>query len=112
MTTEITRLHKLRFEEIRKSLTLLGCREGNFLRVELLFYEVLNISRSYGNETEGNSLLANLIMLQQNQYQKTKTPTVKRNQREVHIRHFVNGFKRILSHHYQIISSVKASVLL
>ncbi len=98
MTTTISLLHRKRFGEIRKSLTLIGNKEMNFLKIELLFYEVLTIAKDYGDD-DANELLARLRQLEQNEYRKTKVPTAKSSQRETNIRHFISGLKRILSIH-------------
>lgn len=98
MTTVISTPHRRRLEEIRRTVGLLGCKESNFIRVELLFFEVLDLSREYGTETATNPLLADLLKLQEDQYEKTKAPTARRTQKEIVIRHFISGFKRILSY--------------
>lgn len=99
MITAISIQHQERFEQIRKSLQLLGCSEANFIKVELLFYEALSISKDYGSETGNNSLLSNLRQVLQDQYEKAKAPTAKRNQRELHIRKFIIALKKVLSNH-------------
>ncbi len=97
MSINISRVHFLRFEEIKRSLSLLGPREGAFVKVELLFFEALSISRSYGEDLTENPLLANLKELQQEEYQKTKEATKKVSQREQMIRKFIVRLKRILT---------------
>jgi hypothetical protein len=96
MGTNMSVIHKKRFEEIRKSLTVIGPREMNFLKVELLFYEVLDIAKNYGIG-ESNVLLGQLRQLDRDQYTKAKAPTAKSRQREINIRHFISGLKNILS---------------
>ena len=99
MTTFLTSVHRKRFEEIRRKLTLLGNKENNFLQVQLLFYEALTIAKDYG-DTEGASvLLTQLRQLEQNEFAKANVPTVKQNQKEGNIRHFVVGLKKVLSAH-------------
>jgi hypothetical protein len=88
-----------RFEEIKKDLHVLGCKESSFLKVELLFYEVLDISRSYGSDPGQNSLLAALREVQYNQYEKTKIITRRQGQRELYIRQFIVKLKKVLSGH-------------
>ena len=97
MTTTITEHHQMRFEEIKRNLTSIGYKEGTFLKVELLFYEALSISRAYGNDSSQNKLLADLQRLQEAEYSKTKEHTRKSRQRELRIRQFVVQFKKILS---------------
>jgi hypothetical protein len=97
MITTITTDHKKRFEEIRKNLGLIGCKESSFLKVELLFYEALTISRSYGNDPEQNSLLAALKKVESDEYEKTKEKFRKSSQRETFIRRFVVQFKNVLA---------------
>lgn len=97
MTKEITHEHKHYFEEIKKRLTTIGAKECNFLKVELLFYEAMEIARAYGNDLHENKLLAALKQLQAHQYQDTKTVFKKSSQREQVIRRFISRFKNVLS---------------
>jgi hypothetical protein len=97
MTISVSPLHRKRFEEIIRDLSALGSKESNFTKVELLFYEVMTISRSYGDNTGENGLLSSLKHLQQEQYEQTKKATKKQAQRELHIRRFVVQLKRVLS---------------
>lgn len=97
MTLAISIDHKKRFEEIKKRLSVLGSTENNFVQVELLFFEAIAISKEYGEDIQTNSLLAELRRLQQSDYEKTKMPTQKINQRVTVIRRFISGFKRALS---------------
>lgn len=95
--TAITTTDKKRFEAIRKDLSLLGCRESSFLKVELLFFEALSISRHYGEDPGQNPLLAQLKQLQGDAYEKTRAVTAKSRQREQHIRKFIVQLKKALS---------------
>lgn len=97
MSISISRHHQQRFEEIKRDLKVLGHRESTFVKVELLFFEALTISRSYGEDPNENKLLAELKQVQHEQYQKTKEVTKKINQRELNIRKFVVKLKRVLS---------------
>lgn len=89
--------HRKRFEEIRKSLQELGHKESQFVKIELLFFEVLTIAKTYGEDAEKNSLLAALKNLRDDQYEKTKIATRKATEREAAIRKFTVGLKKILS---------------
>jgi len=62
-----------------------------------LFFEVLEISRTYGQDPEQNTLLAKLKKLQYDQYEKTKAATKKAGQRESSIRRFVVSLRKLLS---------------
>lgn len=97
MTTAISPEHKRRFTEIKSGLAQLGCRESAFVQIELLFYEALTISRSYGNDTQQNGLLAALKQLQSDEYAATAERFAKAAQREKAIRRFVNEFKIVLT---------------
>jgi hypothetical protein len=97
MIPSILDIHRRRFEEIRKSLQELGYKEGQFVKVELLFFEVVSISKTYGENPEENSFLAALKKLQHDQYEKTKIATRKASEREFAIRQFVVGLRKILS---------------
>jgi hypothetical protein len=89
--------HRRRFEEIRKSLQELGNKEAVFVKIELLFFEVLSIAKTYGEDLEQNSLLAALKNLQHDQYEKTKIATKKASERELAIRRFTVGLRKVLS---------------
>jgi hypothetical protein len=95
--TSITSLHKKRFQEIRKDLGLIGCKESSFLKVELLFYEALSISRTYGNDRLQNSLLAALKKVEEEAYVKANEKFHKSRQRETCIRRFIVQFKNVLT---------------
>ena len=95
--TAISNIHKQRFDEIRKRLTVLGSKESSFLAVELLFYEALTIARTYGNDISENSLLANLKELESEEYKNTKAFFKKNTQREQVIRKFIYRLKEILN---------------
>jgi hypothetical protein len=97
MTTTLSSPDQKRFEEIKKAVSLIGSKESSFLKIELLFYEALAISRGYGNDPEGNTFLAKLKEIQANEYEKTKECTRKSTQRELHIRRFITQFRKALS---------------
>ena len=97
MKKEITHEHKHRLDEIRKSLVLIGSKESNFIKVELLFFDALSIARESGKDETENSLLASLRQLQANQYQQTKTLYKKSSQREQVIKRFISQLKTVLS---------------
>ena len=88
--------HKKRFSEIKQSLQTLGYREDQFVKVELLFFEAINISRTYGDNAAENNLLSALKETQYDQYEKTKVFTKKPKQREILIRKFVLRLKQII----------------
>jgi len=89
--------HKQRFDEIKKRLSILGNKESSFIQVELLFYEALTISRTYGEDINSNGLLADLRQIQADQYEKTKELTRKSGRRESNIRRFISRFKTALA---------------
>lgn len=97
MTTNISPEHKKRFTEIKSNLSELGCREAAFIRVELLFFEALTISRDYGDDEQENGLLAALKRLQAEEYATANERFAKAIQRERAIRRFINGFKTVLT---------------
>jgi hypothetical protein len=97
MITPVSKVHRVRLSEIRKSLRALGCKEAQFLKIELLFFEALDISRNYTDDLDDNTLLAALKNVQNDQYQKTKIATRKASERESSIRRFVVSFRKALS---------------
>ena len=97
MKTPFSSPHKKRFTDIKASLAQLGCREDVFIRIELLFFEVVGIAREYGNELSENSLLKELKNLQTESYADACDRFVKPAQREKAIRRFVNELKIVLT---------------
>ena len=96
MKTSLSKTHKQKFEEIRKSLHIIGAREGNFVKIELLFYEAITIAREYGDDVSDNALLAALKRVQADEYQQTKALFRKSVQRERVIRRFISSFRTVL----------------
>ena len=72
MNILITTADRKRFDAIRKDLDMLGSRESTFLKVELLFYEALNMAKTYEANVQLNTLLAALRQVQVGAYEKTK----------------------------------------
>ncbi|MGZ3839857.1 MAG: hypothetical protein ACXVMS_18285 [Flavisolibacter sp.] len=99
MTATLSTPHQVRFEEIKRNLGLLGCKESSFIKVELLFFEALTISRTYGEDMHVNPLLRALKDLQYGPYEKTKEVTRKPAQREIVIKKFIVKLKQVLSPH-------------
>lgn len=97
MIASISHIHRQRLEEIRKSLQTLGYKESEFVKIELLFFEVLSIAKTYGEKPEENGLLFQLKNLHHDQYEKTKIATKKASEREVAIRRFIVALRKILS---------------
>ncbi len=97
MKNNITIEHKRQFEEMKKNLTIIGAKESNFIKIELLFYEAMTVARSYGDDVAENQLLAAFKQLQSNQYQQTKAMFKKSTQREAVIRRFISSLKNVLS---------------
>jgi hypothetical protein len=97
MIVSISHTDRQRFEEIRKNLQELGNKESQFVKVELLFFEVLSIAKTYGEHPEQNTLLAALKNLQHDQYEKTKLATRKATERELAIRRFIVALRKVLS---------------
>lgn len=97
MTSKISPAHKSLFEETKKNLTIIGAKENTFLKVELIFYNMLGIARTYGEDVGANRLLAALKDLQTNEYQQTRLLFKKSSQRERVIRRFITQLKSILS---------------
>jgi hypothetical protein len=97
MMTSIPAAYHPRFEELKKNLSTMTSKESSFTQVELLFFEAISLSRSYGDESGNNDLLNALKELQQEQYVKANAATRKPAQREQQIRKFIIQFKRILS---------------
>jgi hypothetical protein len=89
--------HKQRFEEMRKIILETGSKETTFSKIEQLFYEAMNISRSYGNDVSENKLLALFKKIEAEQYQMTTTLFKKGSKREQAIKRFTNQFKSVLN---------------
>jgi hypothetical protein len=97
MKRSISPEHKQLFEEMKKELTAIGSKEGNFIKVELMFYQAIAVAREYGDDERENGLLAALKQLQANQYQQTKAFFKKNTQREKVIGRFINSVKTVLT---------------
>jgi hypothetical protein len=97
MKNSISIEHKRQLEEIRRNLTLIGARESNFIKIELLFYEAIAVAREYGDDVADNGLLAAFKQLQANQYLQTKALFNKSAQRERVIRRFISSLKEVLT---------------
>jgi len=97
MSILITIPDQKRFQAIRKNLDMLGSKESTFLKVELLFYEALNMAKTYGENTHINELLAALRNVQLGTYEKTKSVCKTRAQKERLIHQFMVQFKRAIA---------------
>ncbi|MDQ3279656.1 MAG: hypothetical protein M3Q06_15120 [Bacteroidota bacterium] len=97
MKQPLTIAHKEQLDEIKKNLALVGAKESNFIKIELLFYNALSVARAYGDDTDENALLAALKQLQAREYQQTKVLFKKSEQREKVIRRFISSLKTVLS---------------
>ena len=96
MTKELSIEHKQHLENIKKRLAIIGSKEASFLKIELLFYEAVDLAREYGNDVNENKFLAALKQLQSGLLQDTKAYFKKSTQREQAIRKFMTGFKSVL----------------
>jgi hypothetical protein len=99
MNNSISIIHRQRLEEIRRGLQNIGYKESGFLKIELLFFEALDISKTYGNDLEENGLLAALKGVQNDQYEKARALTKKISERESSIRKFIVRLRKVLSSH-------------
>ena len=84
------------FEDAKKRLTQFGSKECNFLKVELLFYETLQVARHYGSNPAENDLLAALKQLQLVGFAEAKTKCSKVAAQERLIKRFVGQFRAVL----------------
>ena len=89
--------HQQRLENLRKRLVGVEPKEGNFLKIELLFYEALDAARLQGDNPDENGLLKALKGLQAGAYQDTKKRFKKTTQQDQVIRKFANQLKTILA---------------
>ena len=97
MKSPITVEHKRLLEEMKKNLTIIGAKESNFIKIELLFYDAITLARQYGDDEADNGLLAAFKNLQANQYRDTKELFGKSVQRERVIRRFISSLKTVLT---------------
>src|SRR5687767_7397248 len=84
-------------ESLRKRLIGIEAKEGNFLKIELLFYEAMDAARLQGDNPDENELLNALKQLQAGVYQDTKKRFKKTTQQDQVIRKFANQLKSILA---------------
>lgn len=92
----ITGADKHYFEEAKKRLGTLGSKECNFLQVELLFYEAMQVARHYGNNLQENHLLAAFKQLQSAGFAEAKVKCSKVSTQERVIKRFVAQFRAVL----------------
>ncbi|RYZ62150.1 MAG: hypothetical protein EOO14_03110 [Chitinophagaceae bacterium] len=92
----ISNTDKRFFEETKKQLALFGSKECNFLKVELLFYDTLQVARHYGDDPADNSLLAALKQLQLVGFAEAKTRCNKVTTQERLIKRFNGQFRAVL----------------
>lgn len=94
---QLSQQHKERLKAICKDLSSMHTDERTFIKMELLFFEALTITREYGNDVQENHFLAELKQLQENEYARTQEKYSKSKQREHAIKNFKTCFKRKLS---------------
>jgi hypothetical protein len=92
----IDKVQKEELERMKKQLSLIGSKEGNFISVEILFYEAITFSRTLG-DAEDNQLLAALKQIQATEYRAAKEHYSKSTMREKAIRRFISRFKIALA---------------
>src|SRR5690349_19845288 len=97
MKEKITPDHKKQFEETKRVLVAIGSKEENFLKIELLFFDIIRVARTYGDDPAENNFLAALKQLQANEYRETQTKFKKSVQREKVIGRFINQLRAILT---------------
>lgn len=86
--------HKERFLAIKNQLSQLGNRESVFVRIELMFFEVLQIAHTYGDAS--NTVLFSLKQLEREQYAACTAAFHKASQKEKAILKFTTELKNIL----------------
>ena len=86
-----------KLSELLQKLRQTGNQEHVFVKVEMIFYEVLNMASSYGTDVNNNNLLLPLKQLKQNEYQDTKGFFRKSSQRERAIQRFIHRLKSLLT---------------
>ena len=86
-----------RLDSLRKKLVGIDSKESNFMKIELLFYEAIDLARTQGDNPEENELLNALKQLQAGVYQDTKKRYKKTTQQDQVIRKFTNQLKLILA---------------
>ena len=86
-----------RLESLRKKLVGIDSKESNFMKIELVFYEAIDLARAQGDDQEENELLNALKQLQAGAYQDTKKRYKKTTQQDQVIRKFTSQLKLILA---------------
>ncbi len=88
--------HKERVKEIFTKLNNTKSDESHFSEIENLFFELISIGRTYGNDLEDNKFLADLKRLETNEYKVVQDKTLTKKNRETMIRRLKNSIKQIL----------------
>jgi hypothetical protein len=96
MTLTMDATDKEKIKAIYKRLSTIGTKESSFPAVESMFYDAINISRSYGNDINTNEFLASLKKLEATEYKNTQTVFRKASQRESAIRRFMQSLRQSL----------------
>lgn len=84
-------------ERMKKQLSVLGSREGNFINVEILFYEAITLARTLNDDDQENKLLAALKQIQATEYRSAKELYPRSTMKEKAIRKFMSRFKNALA---------------
>src|SRR5438045_2863181 len=89
----IEKAQKEELEKMKKRLSLINSKEGNFISAEILFYEAITFSRTLHPEAEENQLLASLKQIQAVEYRSAKELYPKSTMKEKAIKRFISRFK-------------------
>jgi hypothetical protein len=89
--------HKKKIADVIGKLRAIPGDESSFIRLEILFYDVLTLARTYGEDVNENGLLAGLKRIQGNEYKHAQEKFNKSRQRVLVIKKFRIAFKKEVS---------------
>ena len=97
MQNKLLNEYQEKLKAVSTSLCSLSFHESSFIKMENLFFEVLSLARTFGNNTNNQVPLTALKDIQENQYKRTQEKYSKSRQREVAIKQFRTAFKKEVS---------------
>jgi hypothetical protein len=85
-----------KLQEINNSLSKLLSKEDHLSKIEVLFFDTLNIFRDNQHHPGMSSLLKELHKVQENEYKEVQDTHVSVNKRVVAIKRFKNSFRHVI----------------
>jgi hypothetical protein len=88
--------HKKSVDDVLIKIRAVSYDESSFTRLELYYYDILAITRAYGNNINENKMLAGLKLIEDKEYKHAQERFKKSSQKIAAIQKFRSAFKREL----------------